>query len=109
MADPRACEYPPCGRAMPPGAHAARRYCSDRCALDAKAGADKARKRAKRTGPAAPPPGPILTDREYTPDELEFGKAVERFKRDRRRPFPTWSEVLQVLLALGYRKIPPGA
>jgi len=26
-------------------------------------------------------------------------------KRDNRRPFPTWSEVLEVLYSLGYRKV----
>jgi hypothetical protein len=32
-------------------------------------------------------------------------KAMDQYKRDNRRPFPTWSEVLEVLHALGYRKI----
>ena len=39
-----------------------------------------------------------------TPAEVEFGCAVERYKREHHRPFPTCSEVLGVLLALGYRK-----
>jgi hypothetical protein len=30
--------------------------------------------------------------------------AMDRFKREKRRPFPTWSEVLHVLKSLGYRK-----
>lgn len=40
----------------------------------------------------------------YTPAEAEFLQAMDRYKRDNRRPFPTWSEVLQVLVSLGYRK-----
>jgi hypothetical protein len=32
-------------------------------------------------------------------------KAMDQYKRDNRRPFPTWSEVLEVLFALGYRKV----
>lgn len=40
----------------------------------------------------------------FTPDEIEFMKAVDQYKRDNRRPFPTCSEVLAVLKALGYRK-----
>ena len=32
-------------------------------------------------------------------------KAMDQYKRDNRRPFPTWSEVLEVLRALGYRKV----
>lgn len=39
-----------------------------------------------------------------SPDDVEFGAAIDRFKRESGRPFPTWSEVLQVLLKLGYRK-----
>jgi hypothetical protein len=48
---------------------------------------------------------------DYTPDELEFLHAIDRYKRKHRRPFPAWSEVLQVLLSLGYRKqvTPPPA
>ena len=41
---------------------------------------------------------------EYTEDELEFMKALDMYKRENRRPFPTCSEVLQVLKSLGYRK-----
>jgi hypothetical protein len=32
-------------------------------------------------------------------------KSMDNYKRDNRRPFPTWSEVLEVLRALGYRKV----
>ena len=31
-------------------------------------------------------------------------KAMDLYKRSNRRPFPTWSEVLEVLRSLGYRK-----
>ena len=34
-------------------------------------------------------------------------KAMDQYKRDNRRPFPTWSEVLEVLYSLGYRKVAP--
>lgn len=40
-----------------------------------------------------------------TPDQVEFGAAMERYMRLRRRRFPTWHEVLEVVLALGYRKV----
>jgi hypothetical protein len=43
----------------------------------------------------------------FSEDEVEFMMAMERYKRKHRRPFPTWHEVLQVLLALGYRKVKP--
>jgi hypothetical protein len=48
---------------------------------------------------------PTTCEREYTNDEIEFMKAMDQYKRDNRRPFPTWSEVLEVLQALGYRKV----
>ncbi len=48
---------------------------------------------------------PTTCERDYTPEEVEFMRAMDQYKRDNRRPFPTWSEVLEVLLALGYRKV----
>lgn len=43
---------------------------------------------------------------DITGNAFEFGKAMERFKREQRQPFPTCSEVLAVLKSLGYRKWP---
>ena len=48
---------------------------------------------------------PTTCERDYTDDEIAFMKAMDQYKRDNRRPFPTWSEVLEVLTALGYRKV----
>ena len=48
---------------------------------------------------------PTTCERDYNDDETDFMKAMDRYKRDNRRPFPTWSEVLEVLRALGYRKV----
>lgn len=42
---------------------------------------------------------------EYTDEEREFMMAMDRYKRRNNRPFPTWHEVLQVVIALGYRKV----
>lgn len=50
---------------------------------------------------------PTTCERDYTPEEIEFMRAMDYYKRVNRRPFPTWSEVLEVLLALGYRKVAP--
>lgn len=47
---------------------------------------------------------PTTCERDYSDEETDFMKAMDRYKRDNRRPFPTWSEVLEVLRALGYRK-----
>jgi hypothetical protein len=48
---------------------------------------------------------PTTCERDYTDEEIIFMKAMDQYKRDNRRPFPTWSEVLEVLQALGYRKV----
>jgi hypothetical protein len=48
---------------------------------------------------------PTTCERDYTDEETAFMKAMERYKRENRRPFPTWSEVLEVLRSLGYRKV----
>jgi hypothetical protein len=48
---------------------------------------------------------PTTCERDYSDDEILFMRAMDQYKRDNRRPFPTWSEVLEVLFALGYRKV----
>jgi hypothetical protein len=48
---------------------------------------------------------PTTCERDYNDEEIIFMKAMDQYKRDNRRPFPTWSEVLEVLYSLGYRKI----
>ena len=48
---------------------------------------------------------PTTCERDYSDDESDFMKAMDRYKRENRRPFPTWSEVLEVLRSLGYRKV----
>ena len=46
------------------------------------------------------PDGGTLTDA-----HVEFGAAIDRYKREKKRPFPLYSEILDVLMALGYRKV----
>src|SRR5437867_964432 len=48
---------------------------------------------------------PTTCERDYNDDEIAFMRAMDQYKRSNRRPFPTWSEVLEVLHALGYRKV----
>ncbi len=38
------------------------------------------------------------------PEVLEFINAVNDFKSVRQKPFPTWSEIFQILMDLGYRR-----
>ncbi|MCE2805153.1 MAG: hypothetical protein LW700_08055 [Gemmataceae bacterium] len=48
---------------------------------------------------------PTTCEKEYSEEEIEFLTAIDAYKRANRRPFPTWSEVLEVIRALGYRKV----
>lgn len=47
---------------------------------------------------------PTTCDREYSAEELEFMQAIADYKKMSGRAFPTWSEVLEVVQSLGYRK-----
>lgn len=47
---------------------------------------------------------PTTCERDYNEEETEFMKAMDRYKRENRRPFPTWTEVLEVLQSLGYAR-----
>ncbi len=38
-------------------------------------------------------------------EQFEFLMAIDQYKRQNARPFPTWTEVLEVIKALGYRKV----
>jgi hypothetical protein len=59
----------------------------------------------RRTGERRRQIDPTTCERDYDTEEIEFMKAIEDYKRDFCRPFPTWSEVLEVAKALGYRKV----
>ena len=57
-------------------------------------------------------PGRRLTDTRKSAEEgqmsdeqFEFLMAVQEYKRKNAKPFPTWTEVLEVIKALGYRKV----
>jgi hypothetical protein len=69
-------------------------------AIERRAGKDR-RERGERRRQV----DPTTCERDYTDDEIEFMKAMDQYKRANRRPFPTWSEVLEVCRALGYRKV----
>jgi len=57
-------------------------------------------------------PGRRLTDErkaaeegQMSDEQFEFLMAIDEYKRQNTRPFPTWTEVLEVIKALGYRKV----
>lgn len=47
---------------------------------------------------------PTTSDRRYTFAEVEFAGAMQQYKQAHGRPFPTLSEVLEVIGTLGYKK-----
>ncbi len=57
-------------------------------------------------------PGRRLSDERKSAEEgqmsdeqLEFLAAIQEYKTKNAKPFPTWTEVLEVIKALGYRKV----
>ena|SRR4030042_1386599 len=38
-------------------------------------------------------------------EQFDFLMAIDQYKRQNDRPFPTWTEVLEVIKAIGYRKV----
>lgn len=42
---------------------------------------------------------------EMTGEQFEFVKAVEMYKKVNKRMYPTWTEILDVMRQLGYRKV----
>ncbi len=49
--------------------------------------------------------GSINLGGELTAEQVEFGKAMDRYKREYNRPYPNWIEVLNVARSMGYRKV----
>ncbi len=75
-----------------------------------KAAKKKASAKSQPTAPSALPqpfvsrankskPAPVI---EIGPAELEFIEAIDKYKFEYGRPFPSWSEILHVLRGLGY-------
>ena len=66
-----------------------------RCGLDRRRGPGRRRSDDRRAA----------EEGEMTDDQFEFIMAVNEYKKVNRRPFPTWTEVLDIMKALGYRKV----
>src|SRR5215468_11030132 len=80
-------------------AHADRRKRTIPVAVERRAGQDR-----RQQGERRRQVDPTTCEKDYNDEEIIFMKAMDQYKRANRRPFPTWSEVLEVLRALGYRK-----
>lgn len=62
---------------------------------------------AAKTGKAPRGKAPARSqplDLDIDAEVLQFIEAIDRFKHEHARPFPSWSEVLHILRELGYHK-----
>jgi hypothetical protein len=50
---------------------------------------------------------PTTFEKQYTADELEFMNAMQGFKVQHAKAFPTHADVLSVAYSLGYRRVVP--
>ena len=48
---------------------------------------------------------PTTCERDYSDDEIQFMHALDAYKRTSGRMFPTCSEILEVIRALGYVRV----
>ncbi len=44
---------------------------------------------------------------EMTGEQFEFVMAIETYKKVNKRMYPTWTEILEIVRQLGYRKVLP--
>lgn len=69
----------------------------------------KSRAKVKPRGPKTPTvprtvkPAPKIAELEMDPEILAFIAAIDQYKHDYSRPFPTWSEIYFIMKQLGYR------
>ena len=49
-------------------------------------------------------PAAATKPNDMEPDVLEFIQAIDDYKRQAGRPFPSWSEILEIVKCLGYER-----
>ena len=61
----------------------------------------------RRRGPGVrrSPERKAAEEGEMNDEQFEFLMTIDRYKRENKRPFPSWTEVLEVIKAMGYRKV----
>ncbi len=80
-----------------------RRYSQDRrsSVVDRRLGLDRRRGPGRRRTDERK----SAEEGQMTDEQFEFLMAIDEYKKQNSRPFPTWTEVLEVIKALGYRKV----
>jgi hypothetical protein len=69
--------------------------------LDRRLGLDRRRGPGRRRGDDRK----AAEEGQMSDEQFQFIMAIDEYKRANSRPFPTWTEVLEVIKALGYRKV----
>jgi len=69
--------------------------------VDRRLGLDRRRGPGKRRSDSRK----LAEEGQMTDEQFEFLMAIEEYRRANQRPFPTWTEVLEVIKAIGYRKV----
>ncbi len=69
--------------------------------VDRRAGMDRRRGPGRRRGEVRK----AAEEGEISGELLEFIMAIDDYKRINERPFPSWSEVFEIIQYLGYRKV----
>jgi hypothetical protein len=99
-------EQPPSEFVVPPPPRGDdRRKHNDRRKRDIPVAVERRSGKERRQGERRRQVDPTTCERDYSDEEIAFMKAMDLYKRANRRPFPTWSEVLEVLRSLGYRLV----
>src|SRR5437879_566681 len=83
-----------------------RREVSDRrgqAAIDRRTGLERRRGPGRRRSDSRR----SAEEGELNEEQFDFVIAMDEYKRANKRPFPSWTEVLEVIKYLGYRKVAP--
>ena len=78
-----------------------RRKQDRRSAVDRRRGLDRRRGPGRRRSDVRR----AAEDGEMTDELLDFVMAIDDYKRVNNKPFPTWSEVFEIVKYLGYRRV----
>ncbi|MBN2559885.1 MAG: hypothetical protein JXQ75_03020 [Phycisphaerae bacterium] len=85
----------------PPSAERRRAERDRRSRVDRRSGLDRRRGPGRRRSDARRD----AEEGELNEEQFKFVLAMDEYKRANKRPFPSWTEVLEVIKYLGYRKV----
>jgi hypothetical protein len=72
-----------------------------KCVVERRLGFDRRRGPGRRLSPERK----AAEEGQMNGEQFDFLMAIDDYKKQNQRPFPTWTEVLEVIQALGYRKV----